>query len=66
MNVGIPPEGPSRMTLRTYRLGPDGERVSESRQRTVKGSNDPQRLSGPLAWPACRCPRCTAGRQARR
>ncbi|MET8828245.1 hypothetical protein ABZX40_02735 [Streptomyces sp. NPDC004610] len=61
MNAGTPPApGTSRMTIETYRVRPDGERVGRTRRRVYRA------VPGPLAavsqgWPPCRCPRCRTG-----
>ncbi|WP_171111905.1 MULTISPECIES: hypothetical protein [unclassified Streptomyces] len=62
MNAGTPPEpGTSRMTIETYRVGPDGKHVGRTRQRTVTATPDPERVADSLAWPPCHCPRCRTG-----
>ncbi|AVH56387.1 hypothetical protein C4B68_12055 [Streptomyces dengpaensis] len=62
MNAGKRPEpGASRMTIVTYRIGPDGEHTMPSKRITVTADPDPERLATPLTWPACQCPRCRTG-----
>lgn len=62
MKAGTPPEpGMSRMTIETYRIGPDGERVGGLRRSTVRATPAPEWIADSLAWPPCRCPRCRAG-----
>ncbi len=62
MKAGRYPEsGVSQLTLRTYRLGPDGERTGPVQRHTVTSDHDPERLKQSLPWPPCRCPRCRTG-----
>lgn len=62
MKAGRYPEaGASRLTIRTYRIGPDGERVGRARDHTVTSEHDTERLKQSLLWPPCRCPRCRTG-----
>ncbi|NUP22909.1 MAG: hypothetical protein HOZ81_44000 [Streptomyces sp.] len=62
MRAGTPPEpGTSRMTIETYRIGPDGERIGRTRRHTVKAAPDLERIADSLAWPPCRCRRCRTG-----
>jgi hypothetical protein len=62
VNAGTPPEpGMSRLTITTYRITADGERVGPVRQRTVRATPDPEWVADSLAWPTCRCPRCRTG-----
>ncbi|WP_409470912.1 hypothetical protein [Streptomyces sp. HC307] len=62
MNAGTPPElGKSHLTIETYRLTPDGERVGRTRRRTIKATPDPERVADSLAWPPCECPHCRTG-----
>ncbi|MBP2056806.1 hypothetical protein J2Z21_009825 [Streptomyces griseochromogenes] len=59
LNAGSPPEpGTSHLTIRTYRVGPGGERTARSRLRTFRATPDPERVADSLAWPPCGCPRC--------
>ncbi|MEV7284512.1 hypothetical protein AB0O01_08135 [Streptomyces sp. NPDC093252] len=61
MNAGVPPdEGMSRVTIETYRVGPDGKRISPIRRRTYRGVPGPLMLAS-HRWPPCRCPRCRTG-----
>jgi hypothetical protein len=62
VNAGTPPEpGMSRMTIGTYRVGPDGERLGRTRRQTYRPVPDPERLVDSLSWPPCRCFRCRSG-----
>ncbi|MEV4226973.1 hypothetical protein AB0J81_07665 [Streptomyces bobili] len=66
MNAGTPPEpGTSRLTLRTYRVDRNGQRVGSPQTRTHDGTGDPTALPDYSPWPRCRCFRCTesGGRQ---
>ncbi|MFE7834676.1 hypothetical protein ACFU53_00935 [Streptomyces sp. NPDC057474] len=61
MKAGRYPEnGASRLTIRTYRIDPDGETVSHTHQLTVTSEHDTERLPQSHEWPPCRCPRCRA------
>jgi hypothetical protein len=62
MRVGRPPQdGASRLTIRTYRVGSDGEPEDAARQHTVMALHDAERLRQSMQWPPCRCPRCRTG-----
>lgn len=58
-----PENGASRLTIRTYRIRPDGETDGHPQQRTVISGHDTQRLPESHAWPPCACPRCRTGRE---
>jgi hypothetical protein len=60
VRAGTPPEpGMSRLTIETYRMTPDGNRVGRSRRRTVSAESDlDQLLPDAMSWPPCRCHRC--------
>lgn len=58
-----PENGASRLTIRTYRISPDGETDGRAQQRTVTSEHDTERLPKSHEWPPCRCPRCRAERE---
>ncbi|MFE4665466.1 hypothetical protein ACFRI7_06030 [Streptomyces sp. NPDC056716] len=61
MKSGTWPEpGESRMTIETYRVRPDGERVDRSPVRTYRAAPGPLPLDS-LRLPPCRCPHCRTG-----
>ncbi|MEU9334300.1 hypothetical protein AB0D49_14250 [Streptomyces sp. NPDC048290] len=58
MNAGTPPApGASRLTVETYRVRPDGERVGPSRVWSYLPGPGPLVIDS-HRWPPCRCPRC--------
>ncbi|MGW0842638.1 hypothetical protein ACWD26_21235 [Streptomyces sp. NPDC002787] len=63
-----PDNGASRLTIRTYRIGPDGETDRRAQQLTVTvmSEHDTERLPKSQQWPPCRCPRCRSGRETER
>lgn len=62
MNAGTPPApGTSRMTIETYRVRPNGERVGRTRRRTFRAGPGPLTLLDAHRWPPCRCVRCGGG-----
>ncbi|MET8827798.1 hypothetical protein ABZX40_19560 [Streptomyces sp. NPDC004610] len=65
MNVGTrPASGDSRLTIETYRVGPDGNRKGPTVRRVFRGVPGPLMLVSDR-WPPCRCPRCRTGHRAR-
>ncbi|MEU9338756.1 hypothetical protein AB0D49_37345 [Streptomyces sp. NPDC048290] len=61
MNAGTPPApGASQLTIETYRVRADGERVDRTPQLVYRPGQPPLGI-GTLRWPPCRCPRCRAG-----
>ncbi|QKW20409.1 hypothetical protein HUT16_16235 [Kitasatospora sp. NA04385] len=57
----IPPEKPYRgakLTIRIYRVRPDGARDPVS--ACFSDEEEVLPLVSALSWPACACPRCTA------
>ncbi|WP_157845545.1 hypothetical protein [Kitasatospora phosalacinea] len=52
------PSSTARLTIRVYRLRPDGSRVPVSFR--VSDEEQVLPLVSALTWPACACPRCTA------
>ncbi|MFE2042147.1 hypothetical protein ACFXAZ_14685 [Streptomyces sp. NPDC059477] len=62
MNAGTPPApGTSHLTIETYRVRPDGERVDRTRTRVYRPGPGPLTLADTLRWPPCNCPRCRTG-----
>lgn len=59
-----PENGASRLTIRTYRIRPDGETDGHAQQLTVTSEHDTERLPRSHEWPPCRCPRCRTGQEA--
>jgi hypothetical protein len=52
--------GESRMTIRTYTPGAGGNQQRDKRLQVIR-PHDGFPPSSVFSWPACRCPRCTAG-----
>ncbi|MGW3246622.1 hypothetical protein [Streptomyces sp. NPDC001070] len=50
------------MTLRTYRVGPDGKVTDEQPLREITSAQNLAPLASPWAWPPCQCPRHAPGR----
>jgi hypothetical protein len=49
----------SKISIRTYRVSPDGQRHSETPEYVAPGTVEP--TPGPMMatrWPPCHCPRC--------
>ncbi len=46
----------SRMTIRTYRITPTGDRLDLAPPAEVEEQYRP--TASPLTWPPCACPRC--------
>jgi hypothetical protein len=59
-----PANGTSRLTIRTYRIRPDGETDGHPQQRTVTSEHDTERLPNSHEWPPCECPHSRTGREA--
>ncbi|MEU9333860.1 hypothetical protein AB0D49_11970 [Streptomyces sp. NPDC048290] len=61
MNAGTPPApGASHLTIETYRVRPDGERVDRTPVIVYRPGEVPPGI-GTRRWPPCRCPRCRTG-----
>ncbi|GAA1904697.1 hypothetical protein GCM10009753_38970 [Streptantibioticus ferralitis] len=50
------------MTLRVYRVGPDGTGVVDLSSCVVRIGDRPREFN-PFAFPPCECPRCRAERE---
>lgn len=62
MKAGRYPEaGVSRLTIRTYRIGPDGVADGRAQHLTVTSEHDVDGLPKSHEWPPCCCPRCRDG-----
>lgn len=50
------------MTLRAYRVLPDGTRVEQAPRREVTSAQNLAPMASAWAWPPCECPRHMPGR----